>query len=142
MFVYLCYFYSNRWENSDGSGSHQICKLEPSKPYHDCRGGNCGNPGSAGPEVGPVSPISPVTDGLDSLDVSRDGDDLLEGGKPKKGLVCDIKGFYTYCTPEGILFKVVYTSDQDHGYVVKSITQTSDKRCHKKPHHPGSAPAL
>jgi len=116
-----------------------VCTLVPSKPYHDCRGGNCGDPGSAGPQVGPVSPISPTTDATDVLDVLRNDDELLEGGGKHKGLVCDIKGFYTYCTPEGILFKVVYKSNQDDGYVVISITQTAnDKRCRKHHHHPGS----
>ena len=127
------------WETSDGSGSHQVCKLEPSKHHHHCKGGNCGHPGAGEPQVGPVSPISPTTDATDALDVSRNDDELLEGGGKHKDLVCDIKGFYTYCTPEGILFKVVYTSDQDHGYVVISITQTIDKRCRKQHQHPGSA---
>jgi len=142
-FVICIILLFNSWENSDGSGSHEVCTLVVSKPYSNCRGGNCGGPGAAEPQVGPVSPISPAIDLLDILDPARDGDELLEGGVPAKNLVCDIKGFYTYCTPEGILFTVTYTSDQTNGYVVKSITQVSnDKRCPKQPKYPGSAASL
>lgn len=65
-------------------------------------------------------------------------DILLTGGaNHPKDQVCSITGVYSYCVPEGLLYRVHYHSNQKEGYLVDQTTRKKYERCKARHHHHG-----